>query len=147
MTAPSTATTYTASFNTSYLLTTAANPSIGGTVSPVSGTFYPSGTVVNLTATANPGYAFTSWTGSVANANNASTTIAMSSPQTVSANFQTNTVQVIGGNRPAGLSFSVDGTSYSQRADLDLVHRLEPHHRHHLAAELRRNPEYVRLLV
>ncbi len=46
VTAPSTATTYTASFNTSYQLTTAANPSIGGTVSPVSGTFYPSGTVV-----------------------------------------------------------------------------------------------------
>ena len=99
MTAPSTAKTYTASFNTSYLLTTAANPSIGGTVSPVSGTFYPSGTVVNLTATANSGYAFTSWTGSVANANSASTTVAMTAPESVSANFQTNTVQVTVGNQ------------------------------------------------
>jgi len=42
---------------------------------------------VNLTATANTGFAFSSWTGSVANANSASTTVTMSAPKSVTANF------------------------------------------------------------
>ncbi|MGH9594950.1 MAG: InlB B-repeat-containing protein, partial [Bryobacteraceae bacterium] len=83
----SSSTSYTATFSTSYLLTTAANPADGGTVTPVSGTYYTPGTVVNLTAAANPGYAFSSWTGSVASANSASTTVTMNAPQTVTANF------------------------------------------------------------
>lgn len=47
----------------------------------------PSGTVVNLTATANTNYAFSYWTGNVANATSASTTVTMSAPKSVSANF------------------------------------------------------------
>ena len=43
--------------------------------------------VVNLTATPNPGYAFSSWTGTVASASNASTTVTMSAPESVTANF------------------------------------------------------------
>ena len=58
--APSIPTTYTANFSqgtaSSYELTTAAKPTKGGSVSPASGS-YPSGTVVNLSATANSGYA------------------------------------------------------------------------------------------
>jgi beta-lactam-binding protein with PASTA domain len=70
-----------------YLLTTAANPSAGGTVSPATGN-HPSGAVVSLKATPNPGYVFSNWTGSaVANANSASTTITMSGPESVTANF------------------------------------------------------------
>jgi hypothetical protein len=87
ITVPSTATTYTAAFTTQYQLTTAANPSNGGTVSPSSGNFYNANTVVPLTATPNSGFTFSSWTGNVANASSASTTITMSSPQTVTANF------------------------------------------------------------
>jgi hypothetical protein len=87
ITVPSTATTYTASFATQYQLTTAANPSAGGTVSPTSGNFYTSGTVVPLTATANAGYSFVNWTGNVANASSASTSITMTAPQSVTANF------------------------------------------------------------
>ena len=87
VTAPGSTTTYTANFNTAYLLTTAANPSIGGTVAPPSGTYYAAGANVSLTATANPGYAFSGWTGNVANANSASTTVTMNAPQTVTANF------------------------------------------------------------
>jgi hypothetical protein len=87
ITVPGTATTYTASFSTSYLLTTAANPSSEGTVSPASGTFYPSGTVVPLTATPNSGFAFKSWTGHVASSSSASTTITMTGPETATANF------------------------------------------------------------
>ena len=87
ITVPSTPTTYTASFNTQYQLTTAANPSNGGTVSPASGNFFNASTVVPLTATANAGFTFSNWTGNVANANSASTSITMNSPQSVTANF------------------------------------------------------------
>lgn len=90
ITVPGTATTYTASFNTQYQLTTAANPSNGGAVSPPSGNFYNSGTVVPLTATPNAGFTFSSWTGNVANSSSASTTITVSSPQSVTANFTQN---------------------------------------------------------
>ena len=87
VTAPSSATTYTATFNTAYQLTTAANPASDGTVLPVSGTFYAAGAVVNLSATPNSGYTFTNWTGSVAGASSASTTVTMNAAQSVTANF------------------------------------------------------------
>jgi len=87
ITVPATATTYTASFATQYQLATAANPSAGGTVTPSSGNYYTSGTVVPLTATANAGYSFTNWTGNVANSTSASTSITMTAPQSVTANF------------------------------------------------------------
>ncbi|MGA9529398.1 MAG: choice-of-anchor D domain-containing protein [Terriglobales bacterium] len=69
-----------------YQLTTAANPANGGTVTPPSGPF-TANSVVNLTATANAGYVFTGWTGNVANASSAATTVTMSGPQAVTANF------------------------------------------------------------
>ena len=75
------------SFNTSYLLTTAANPTNEGTVTPPSGNYYAPNTVVNLTATANANYAFSNWTGAVANPNSPSTTVTMNGPQSVTANF------------------------------------------------------------
>jgi uncharacterized repeat protein (TIGR01451 family) len=78
-------TTYTATFSTQYQLTTVA--SSGGSVTPSSGQYYNSGSVVPLQASANPGYAFTSWTGSVANSSSASTTVTMSAPETVTATF------------------------------------------------------------
>ena len=87
VTATTGVTSYTASFNATYQLTTAANPSGGGTVTPASGTYYAANAVVNLTATPNPNYAFSNWTGNVANANNAATTVTMTAPQTVTANF------------------------------------------------------------
>ena len=40
--------TYTASFQTQYQLTISASPAAGGTVTPNSGTFYDSGTVVAI---------------------------------------------------------------------------------------------------
>jgi hypothetical protein len=87
ITVPSTATTYTAAFSTQYQLTTAANPTAGGTVAPTSGNYYTSGTIVPLTATANAGYTLTNWTGNVANSISASTSITMTAPQSVTANF------------------------------------------------------------
>jgi hypothetical protein len=87
VTAPSSNANYTATFTTSYQLTTAANPASDGTVSPASDKYYPSGTVVNLLATPNSGFQFSSWSGNVASANSASTTVTMSAPQSVTANF------------------------------------------------------------
>jgi len=87
VTAPSSATSFTAAFNTAYQLTTAANPAGAGSVTPASGTFYAAGTVVNLTATPNAGFGFSNWTGSVASAGSAATTITMNAPQSVTANF------------------------------------------------------------
>ena len=87
ITVPSTATTYAATFSTQYQLTTAANPSNGGAVSPPSGNYYAANTVAPLTATPNANYTFSSWTGNVANASSASTTVTMNGPQSVTANF------------------------------------------------------------
>ena len=86
ITVGTTAAAYTATFSPRYQLTVSASPAVGGTVSPATG-FYNSGTVVNLSATANSGYTFSGWTGSVANASSASTTVTMSAPETVTANF------------------------------------------------------------
>lgn len=87
VTASTTTTAYTASFNTLYQLTTAASPTNGGTVTPASGSYYASGTVVPLTAVANATFKFNSWTGPVASASSASTTVKMTAPATVTANF------------------------------------------------------------
>ncbi len=81
------AATYTASFQTQYQLTISASPVAGGTVTPASGTFYNAGTAVPITAAANAGYAFNGWTGSVANAASATTTVTMSAPESITGNF------------------------------------------------------------
>ncbi len=83
-----------------YQLTTAANPTNGGTVTPPSGPFAVN-SVVNLTATPNPGYAFTNWTGNVTNPTSATTTITMSAAESVTANFVP--VQLIAS--PSSLNF------------------------------------------
>lgn len=72
---------------TQYQLTIAASPAAGGTVTPSSGAAFAAGTVEPITAAANSGYQFSGWTGPVANANSASTTVTMNGPETVTANF------------------------------------------------------------
>jgi hypothetical protein len=105
VTAPATATSYTATFNTLYRLNTNVNPNNGGgTVAPVSG-FYAPGAVVPLTATANAGFTFNSWTGNVANPADASTTITMNAPEVVTASFVQTQIKL----NPTSISF---GTVY-----------------------------------
>ena len=73
-----------------FVLTTAANPSNGGTVMPTSGGSYNSGAVVPITASPASGYAFVNWTsspGSVANSTSPSTSITMNAAESVTANF------------------------------------------------------------
>jgi hypothetical protein len=101
----SSALTITGTFTTQYQLTTAAGT--GGTVTPASGTFSDAGTVVNVTATASSGFNFANWTGPVANANAAATTVTMSAPVSVTANFTAQTGVTI--NVPAGLSYTFNG--------------------------------------
>jgi len=108
ITVTSTPATFTASFKTQYQLTIAASPSVGGSVSPLTGGYYDMGTVVPISATASAGYQFTSWNGSVANASSASTTVAMAAPESVTANFSALSGTTIQTN-PPGLQFSVDG--------------------------------------
>jgi hypothetical protein len=79
---------YTAKFHRLYLLTTAVSPSGAGTVSPTTGSYYAAGAIVPITATPKSKYGFSNWTGNVANAKSASTTVTMTSPQTVTANFR-----------------------------------------------------------
>jgi uncharacterized repeat protein (TIGR02543 family) len=116
VTATSTVTSYTASFSTAYLLTTAASPVAGGTVSPVTGTYYPAGATVNLLATPASGYTFVNWTGPVANSSNPTTTIALSAPQTVTANFTIVTAPIVA-LTPSALTFtSVSGVTSAAQA-------------------------------
>ena len=69
-------------------LTMAVSPSGGGTTTPAVGAHtYAEGTVVNISATPNPGYVFDHWTGGVANPNSASTTVTVDADKTVTANF------------------------------------------------------------
>ncbi|MGA2047197.1 MAG: hypothetical protein ABSG96_05865 [Terracidiphilus sp.] len=87
ITMPSGGGKYTATFNTEYKLTTEVAPAGAGTVAPGTGGHYLSGSTVNITVTPAAGYAFSSWTGNVANASSSTTSITMSAPETVRANF------------------------------------------------------------
>ncbi len=69
------------------LLTITSSPVAGGTVTPANGSSYAPGAVVSITATPATGYQFTGWTGPVASASSASTTVTMSAAETVTANF------------------------------------------------------------
>jgi hypothetical protein len=93
ITVPSTAATYTASFNTQYQLTTAAAPSADGTVTPASGGYYAAGATIPVTATANAGFTFSNWSssgGTFDSTTAASTNFHMpASPATVTGNFTT----------------------------------------------------------
>jgi hypothetical protein len=91
ITVPSSPTTYTASFNTQYQLTTQASPSADGTVTPAPGIYFASGATIPVTATANAGFAFSNWTstgGSFDSTTSASTNFHMpAAPATVTGNF------------------------------------------------------------
>lgn len=81
--------TVSASFSQcSNTLTMAVNDAQMGSVTPATGDNERAcDAVVNITATPASGYAFSSWTGDVANSSSSSTTVTMDTDQTVTANF------------------------------------------------------------
>jgi hypothetical protein len=111
LTVPATATTLTASFNLSYLLTLAVSGpgSIGAApASPTGDGYYPSSTSVTVTATPNAGNYLTSFSGYLAGATNPQT-FAMTAPESITAAFGADPVTTIQSS-PAGGSATVDGT-------------------------------------
>jgi Concanavalin A-like lectin/glucanases superfamily/IPT/TIG domain/Abnormal spindle-like microcephaly-assoc'd, ASPM-SPD-2-Hydin len=90
----------TGNFTTQYQLTTAANPGAGGSVTPASGTYYDSGSVQSVSATPNSGFAFSSWSGGVASASSAATTVTMDAAKSITASFVTAEIAVYDGTAP-----------------------------------------------
>ena len=91
ITTPQSAATYTATFKTQYLLSTAASPVSAGTISPNPASFdgyHDDGTTVQLTAMPNANYAFSSWSGDLTGTANPGTVV-MSAPRNVIATFST----------------------------------------------------------
>ena len=86
ITTPAASTTYTANITTQYQLTTAASPAGAGAASGAG--YYDSGSSAPIAATPNANYQFTNWTGPAASASSSSTTVTMSGPLSVTANFQ-----------------------------------------------------------
>ncbi|MBL8228672.1 MAG: cadherin-like domain-containing protein [Bryobacterales bacterium] len=109
---PGSATTFTANFNTEHQLTIAASPSNGGNVTPATGTFFAAGSVQTVTATANSGFAFSNWTGPVASPSSSPTTVTMSAPVSLTANFTAQSAITVT-TVPAGLSIIVDGNTFT----------------------------------
>lgn len=79
--------TYTATVGIVYQLTTSASPAAGGTVLPASGKLYNAGATVPLEATPTSGYRFDHWNGVVNASKNATTSIVMNGPESVTAVF------------------------------------------------------------
>jgi hypothetical protein len=83
VTAPASATTYTANFKTQHLLTTTAGT--GGTISPASG-YFDQGSNISINATANSGYTFSGFSGALTGMTNPQT-LNLTGPASVTANF------------------------------------------------------------
>jgi hypothetical protein len=117
--------TNTANFATQYFLTMNAAP--GGSVSPVSG-WNNSNAVVNISATASNGYAFSAWSGSGSGSfsgTNSSASVTMNGPITEMANFDFLTQVTgftIGGDGSVTISYSsTSGLSYHVETTTDLT--------------------------
>ena len=80
--------TVTANFvDVEHELTIGVNGS-GSTTPPAGSHAYFTGTVVNITDTPGPGWQFVNWSGDVADPNSSSTTVTMTTDETVTANFE-----------------------------------------------------------
>jgi hypothetical protein len=95
----------------SYTLTVNRNPSVGGTTNITSLSNIGVGTPVNITATANNGYRFANWTvesgtATFSNANNANTTVTLSTNAIIRANFQQRIIDTIQFNTTGNYTYS-----------------------------------------
>ncbi len=85
VTAPATATTYTANFKTQFLLTTSVSPAGAGSIAPATG-FVDAGSLVSVGATPNAGNTFTGFSGALTGTANPQN-LTVSGPMSVTANF------------------------------------------------------------
>lgn len=91
ITAPSSATTYSAAFRTQFLLTTSSSSPGSGTISaspPSPDGYYTSGTVVQVSASPATGFQFSGWSGDLSGTATPQN-IPMSQPRSVLGNFAT----------------------------------------------------------
>jgi hypothetical protein len=125
--APTVATIYTANFDTNYLLEVTASPLTAGTVAEnPSGEWYAPGQNVHLTATAQSGYEFLSWSGADAFSNNQALVV-MSGYRAVTATFTLlppppifSSASLSGGNIQLNLSGLSSGTTVILESSPDL---------------------------
>ena len=111
ITVPATSATYTASFATQHQLSTSAG--VGGTVQPATGNWYSAGTNATIIATPTTGYAFNNWgltgTGPILSATGSATSITMNGPNSVVANFKSNSTTLTATLNSAGKSGTLGG--------------------------------------
>jgi uncharacterized protein (TIGR03437 family) len=102
------AATYTANFQTQYLLSTSVSPAGAGTVAAVPSStdgYYNSGTALQLTATAAATYRFSNWSGDLAGSTNPQSLV-MAAPHAVAAIFAgvaTQSLTITTSSIPGGL--------------------------------------------
>jgi hypothetical protein len=86
-----------------------SNPSGGGSTDPTTGDhIYADGATVNLTATPNIGYVFSSWSGGVTGSTNP-TSVTMSADKTVTANFTAQNYDLTMAVSPSGAGTTSPG--------------------------------------
>ena len=117
--------TYTANFTTQYFLT--MNAGLGGSVNPSSG-WNNSNAVVNISATASNGYAFSAWSGSGSGSysgTNSSPSVTMNGPITETAGFDflaEITGIMIGGDGSVTISYATtSGLTYHVETTTNLT--------------------------
>jgi len=123
ITTPSATATYTALFATQYQLMTSVNPAGGGSVTPdcSAGCWLNSGASTSLTAAANTGYTFSSWSGAISNTSNR-IAVKMNAPKTVMANFRGATFSISGSAKTAsgvavsGVTMTLSGGGINKTA-------------------------------
>ena len=101
-----------ANWQRQYYLTTSENPDAGGDITPSPpGGWYDENSNVEVNATVSGGYEWAGWSGDLSGTTRPET-IQMSGPKEVTANFG-KLVDITIGTNPVGLSFRVDGTTYT----------------------------------
>jgi len=107
---PSVAMTYTANLTTQYQLTTSNYPATGGTMTPASGNYwYNAGTVVMLSETQATGFTFANYANTGGTLSGS--TITMSGPANVTANFTAPSVNQTIASNPVGRTITVDSAT------------------------------------
>ena len=95
-----------------YPLTIQVSPFGGGSTNPSGTVWEDPNSVLSVSATPNPGYYFLNWSGNVASANSASTTVTIpTQPVTITANFQQHDFSI--GSSPNPLSLRIGGSASS----------------------------------